>query len=252
MESCTFEPKRYPMTARLSVFSMRDLWAGFVHLLYPSLCVACGKDVPAGDSCFCIPCRLKLEPTGMQLQGDNDFTLKFWGRVPLQGGAAMYYFTRKSAIQHAVHQLKYRNAATIGLKLGREFARERAGDAHASSIDLIIPVPLHPRKLQQRGYNQSTMFAQGISEIWGIPVLENILCRQVHAASQTRKKRLERFQNVGEAFYIRREQALYDKHVLLVDDVLTTGATLETCALKLLHNGRTRVSMATIAMAMNR
>jgi len=182
---------------------------------------------------------------------ENEFTGRFWGRMPLAAGAAQYYFTRKSPIQWALHQLKYKNNPDIGLKLGRLFGRQLAQAAPFQSVEMIVPVPLHPKKERLRGYNQSTMFAKGLSEGWGgLPVCTDALARDLFTESQTRKKRMDRFQNVGTVFTIRKPGLIEGKHVLLVDDVLTTGATLEMCGQALLQVAGVRLSMATIAIAM--
>jgi ComF family protein len=239
------------MPLQISFPSLRELWNGFLHLMYPQLCVACGEDLPDGDSCFCLKCRLKVTATDMHLTYENEFTARLWGRLKIEGGAAMYYFTRKSPIQRALHQLKYHNKPEIGIKMGREFGRKLKKSEIFKSAQAIIPVPLHPKKERLRGYNQSAMFAEGLSEMMEIPVLNNILERQAFTETQTRKKRMERFKNVGEVFAVKKPKAIEGKHLLLVDDVLTTGATLEVCGQALLAVPNTRLSLATIAIAVN-
>lgn len=239
------------MALQFSFPTFRELWNGFLHLLYPQLCVACDEDLPDSDSCFCLKCRLKVTMTDMHLVRENEFTTRLWGRVQMEGAAAMYYFTRKSPIQRALHQLKYHNKPEIGLKIGREFGRKLRNSDIFKSVEAIIPVPLHPKKERLRGYNQSAMFAEGISEIMEIPVLNNVLERKAFTETQTRKKRMERFRNVGEVFSVKKPKAIEGKHLLLVDDVLTTGATLEVCGQALLAVPNTKLSLATIAIAMN-
>ncbi len=235
-----------------NLLRMPDLNAlaeGFLHILYPRLCIACGEDLPAGKSCFCFSCRLKLDPADMHLQGNNEFTDRLWGQIRIESGAAFYYFTRKSPIQHALHQLKYHDKPDVGIKLGREFGYLLKQSPLFSPIDLIVPVPLHPRKEQLRGYNQSAMFAEGIAEAMDRPCLGRALARKVYADSQTKKKRLDRFDNVEASFTVLQPERLKNKHVLLVDDVLTTGATLESCGRIILSITGTKLSMATIAIA---
>ena len=237
------------MGFQLSLPTFQDMWEGFLHLLFPEICVACGQDLPVTGSCFCLKCQLSLAPSDMYLLRENEFTDRFWGRLPLQGGAALYYFTRKSPVQRALHQLKYHNKPDIGIKIGREFGKKLRNSEIFRSVDGIIPVPLHPRKERIRGYNQSTMFAQGIADAMEVPVLNTALVRSKFTESQTRKKRIERFQNVEEVFIVKKPALLEGRHLLLVDDVLTTGATLEICGLALLEVPGTRLSMATIAIA---
>lgn len=234
---------------KVSFPAFRTLWSGFVHLLYPELCVACGADMPAGDTCFCFKCRLKISDSDMYRMKENEFTDRLWGRLPLETGASMYYFSRKSPVQQALHQLKYHNQPEIGVKIGRAFGHKLKMSEVFRSVEAIIPVPLHPKKERLRGYNQSAMFAQGISETMEIPVYSKALVRRTFTETQTKKKRMERFKNVDDVFVVDKPALLRDKHLLLVDDVLTTGATLEMCGQALLAEAGTRLSAATIAIA---
>lgn len=238
------------MTFKTALQPAQELWEGFLHLLYPELCVACGKDLPVAGGCFCLPCQLKTVATDMHRSRENEFTSRFWGRMEIAGGAAMYYFTRKSPVQRALHQLKYHNKPEIGVKLGREFGRKLKSSEVFRAVDAVVPVPLHPKKERLRGYNQSAMFARGISETMDIPILYTALSRSVFTETQTRKKRMDRFQNVGDVFTVKNKNLLEGRHILLVDDVLTTGATLETCGEAILALRGTRLSLATIAIAM--
>lgn len=229
--------------------SVMPFWDGFVSLFFPKTCVACGQESPAADSCFCLPCRLKLRPTGQHLQPDNAFTRRFWGQIPIEAGAAMFHFSKNSPVQRALHQLKYRNRADAGTRIGREFGRLLRHSELFAPIELIVPVPLHPQKERRRGYNQSEKFADGLGETLHKPVDNQSLVRRVLSESQTRKQRSERFQNVESAFAVKNPSALAGKNILLVDDVLTTGATLESCGRQLLALPGTRLFLATIAIA---
>ncbi|MBX2890751.1 MAG: ComF family protein [Saprospiraceae bacterium] len=231
--------------------SVRELWGGFVHLLYPELCAACGEELPHGDVCFCFKCQLKVSTSEMHFSRENEFTNRLWGRVNIESGAAMYYFSRKGPVQQALHQLKYHNQPDIGVKIGRAFGKKLRSSEVFQSVELIIPVPLHPKKERLRGYNQSALFAQGLSEPMGIPVLHRVLIRRSFTETQTKKKRMDRFGNVGEIFVVDKPSLIAGKHLLLVDDVLTTGATLEECGKALLSVPNTKLSMATIAIAVN-
>ncbi|MCC6463109.1 MAG: ComF family protein [Saprospiraceae bacterium] len=235
----------------LEVPSLKELCTGLLHLLYPNLCVGCNADLPAELDCFCLGCRRQLQLTNMHTEVENAFTERFWGQLPLVAGAAMYAFQRRSPIQRALHQLKYKNQPDIGVRIGRRFGHALARTQVFQTVQAIVPVPLHPEKERQRGYNQSAMFAQGLAEILAVPVLTNHLVRRSLASSQTRKKRMERFDNVREGFALRRPDQIKGKHLLLVDDVLTTGATLEACGQVLLEVPDVRLSMATIAIAMH-
>ncbi|MCS6928910.1 MAG: ComF family protein [Saprospiraceae bacterium] len=188
----------------------------------------------------------------MHLAKENEFTERFWGRIPLQSGAALYFFQRRSPLQRALHQLKYHRQAHLGIQLGRLLGGQLRQSPLFQAVEAIIPVPLHPDKEKMRGYNQSAMIARGVSEAMNVPVLEGVLVRRRHTESQTRKRRLERFKNVAESFVLAKPQAITGKHILLVDDVLTTGATLEACGRALFAAPIARLSMATVAIAMSK
>jgi ComF family protein len=240
-------PKAMPDHPVLTAFA--SLAQNVLHLFYPDLCVACDRELRQGDSCFCFGCQLKLTPSDMYRQQENEFTNRFWGRLPLVSGAALYYFQRRSPIQRALHQLKYHNHPDVALRLGRTFGRKLARAPGFDSVELIVPVPLHPRKERLRGYNQSALLARGLAETIGVPAQLRALQRRHYAESQTRKKRLERFKNVEAVFALPQPNLVRDRHVLLVDDVLTTGATLESCGRLILDVPGTRLSLATIAIA---
>lgn len=243
--------KDHFMLPSFALPTIPEIARGFLHLAYPQLCVACSADVPAGAACFCLSCRVQLAPAEMHLQQENEFTDRFWGRLRLEGGAAMYYFQRSSPIQRALHQLKYQNQPQVGIKIGRELGRVLLQSPVFQTVEGLVPVPLHARKERLRGYNQSAMLARGMAETMGLPVLAGALVRPFFTSTQTRKKRMERFDNVSDVFALTHPDRLRGKHLLLVDDVLTTGATLETCGQLLLSLPGTRLSMATIAIAMH-
>ena len=223
---------------------------GISQLTYPSLCIACGRSMQAGQSCFCASCRHLVPTSDMYSRQENEFTQRLWGRLPLLSGAAFFYFSRHSPVQRAMHQLKYRNNPEVGRKMGMEVGRKLRETEQYKTVEAIVPVPLHPDKERARGYNQSTMFAQGIAEALSVPVLDQVLQRRQFTGTQTRKRRLERHTNVNQVFAIAQPSSIRGKHILLVDDVLTTGATLEECGTALLSVPSTRLSSVTIAIAM--
>lgn len=229
--------------------AIQTYWFDFVGLLFPNLCAACNQHLQKGEKVVCLQCMVELPLTGFHKQADNPIAKRFWGRVPLQGATALYYFTKNGKVQHMIHQLKYNNHQEVGIYMGEHLGRELKKDQQLLDVDLVVPVPLHPQKLLQRGYNQSTAFAQGISQVLDIPVAEDAVRRVSYTESQTRKSREERWLNVKDVFELAQPALVQGKHVLLVDDVMTTGATLEACATQLLSTGNTRVSVATIAMA---
>lgn len=220
-------------------------------LFYPRLCLACErKDVPP-KQILCISCEAKLPRTNFHLYKENEFTQRFWGRLPLEYACALYFFEKESRAQNLIHNLKYKGKQKVGIMLGQVFGKLLKDTPSYQDIDLIIPIPLHRKKERQRGFNQSAVFAQGISEEMEIPWQRDILIKTKNTSSQTKKSRKERFENVVEAFHVLSPKKLEGKHILLVDDVLTTGATLEAGAVKVLEVPDTKVSLATIAFAKN-
>ena len=223
----------------------------FVSLFYPNLCLGCGNNLPYNQEVLCLSCQYQLPKTDHHLMVENAFTEKFWGRIPIRAGAAMHYYDKKDKVQYLIQQLKYHNKPFIGIKLGQLYGKTLKTSTLFQQIDLIVPVPLHPKKLHQRGYNQSDLFAQGLSESMEVPWDKNVLKRTIFTETQTQKTRVDRFANVEHAFAVEDFKKIEGKHLLLVDDVLTTGATLEACAVKLLAIPGVKISMATIAITNN-
>jgi len=228
---------------------LENLLGGFVSLFYPQLCLSCGKNITPDRDAICISCQVKLPKTGFHLEKENSFTDRFWGRVNIESGASFYHFAKGGRVQHLIHNLKYKGRYEVGVKLGNLYGKALKKSPLYRNIDVIIPVPLHPKKELKRGYNQSDMFAKGLSETMEVEWKKNILISTKMSETQTKKSRLERLENVKDVFKINDVDFLKDKHVLIVDDVLTTGATLEACTMKILEIPGTKVSLATIAFA---
>ena len=232
------------------MFSTALEWIdGLIGLLYPRLCPACEENALPRESLICLQCHCELPYTEQHLEVDNAFTERFWGRVPLESGAAMLHFVKGGRVQALMHQLKYGGNQEVGIRLGIMFGETLRNTPLFDSIDLIIPIPLHPRRQRQRGYNQSACIAAGLSQGIGVTYGEQYLRRVAYTNTQTKKSRMGRFDNVSTAFQVRKAEQLEGKHILLVDDVLTTGATLEAAALQLLEVPGLKLSMATLAIA---
>lgn len=180
---------------------------------------------------------------------NNPVEKNFWGRLPLVSATAQYYFTKESLMQYLLHQLKYKGNKDLGFQLGRLTGTSLRETNRFNTIDALIPLPLFPRKEKRRGYNQATILCEGMSEIMSIPVLKNTIIRTRHTDTQTMKGRLERWQNMEGKFELIDPVSIKNKHVLLVDDVVTTGATLEACGLELLKADNVQVSVATLCYA---
>ena len=226
------------------------LTQGLVHLFYPSLCEGCGKALLNTETVLCIGCKMQIPQTNYHHHLINDTVLRFAGRIPIIHASTFAYFINDGLLQHLLHGLKYGNKQDIGRFLGAEFAYSLLQLTDwITTIDLIIPVPLHPKKEQARGYNQSMLLAEGMSKVLNIPATDKLLLRVKHTDSQTKKSRADRLTNMQGAFSISNTATLKNKHILLIDDVLTTGATLEACALVLLQIEGIKISIATIGIA---
>lgn len=219
------------------------------HLFFPKICYACGY--PLGDSFdhICLRCRHELPQTKAHLMEENPIEKIFWGRLPLQNATSFLRFEKRSKVQHLIHFLKYKGIKEIGISLGKWAAEELSKDKFFKGIDGIVPVPIHKKKKQKRGFNQSEYIANGIGEITEIPVDTNLIHKEINTSSQTRKARFRRWQNVKTTFKLNLKVAdsFHNKHILLVDDVLTTGATVEACGKELLKIPSLKLSLLTMA-----
>lgn len=223
--------------------------ADFAGLLFPQLCPACGESLIAGEDVICTDCRFTLPYTNFHLQPDNIVARQFWGKVELQGAYALYYFAKGGKVQNLMHHFKYKGMQAIGVLLGNIAGEQLVKSAVFNSVDVIIPVPLHKKRLKERGYNQSTCFANGLAQQLNAVVDDDNLVRMKSTETQTHKSRFSRFENMQEVFKVLDPEKLLGKHVLLVDDVITTGSTLEACSLQLLKIAGLKLSIATIAYA---
>jgi len=226
------------------------LWIKDLLLLFfPSNCLVCGKRLNSPRESLCFVCELKMPTSGFEEQEDNLVSQIFWGRVPVKCGTSLFRFEKGSVYQVLLHDLKYKGNRKAGLYLGRLLGQALLNGSY-SSCDLLVPVPLHHRKLKQRGYNQSEFIARGVSEITGIPLATRLIKRTAHNRSQTSMNRLERFENMSEAFSLRDHSPdLDNKRVLIIDDVVTTGATLEACCQVLLRHSKCIIYIATVSYA---
>jgi ComF family protein len=197
-----------------------------LHLLFPSKCLVCSGEWPSNEP-VCSFCRSELQYTGFENYSEpTELDKLFWGRVSLEGTFALLYFYKNSSTQKILHALKYGNKPETGNILGKEIGHKIKDLAFMGDADVLIPVPLHPKKQFSRGYNQSEQLAKGISEITGIPTDNSFIGKLQHTSSQTRRGRFSRWDNVSGNFGLRKTKKSY-KHILIIDDVITTGATLE-------------------------
>ena len=222
-----------------------------VNLFYPRVCAACGESLLKDEETVCLKCRYLLPMTGYELNADNPLAQTFYGRVRFHAVTACFFFAKQGKVQHLIHQLKYKGNKEAGIFLGQKLGESIKDAPLFQGIDYLIPVPLHPKREKKRGYNQSLMIARGISEVTGIPIGDKFLVRTVNTATQTKKSKEERYQNVKDIFQVCHAEELQGKHILLIDDVLTTGATLESCAHKFENIPGIKISAATAACAGN-
>lgn len=220
-------------------------------LFYPRLCPACSEALYGNENILCLKCMSEFPRTNFQLDPENDMARLFWGRVMIRNAAAFFYYQKGSRFQNLIHEIKYFNQKQLGILLGRWFGDELTNTSFHMA-ELIHPVPLHAVKLKNRGYNQSEQIALGLSEALGIPLETTLIERVVNTDTQTRKTKYERWSNVEGIFRVTKPERLKNKHVLLVDDVVTTGSTLEACAAPVLALEGTAVSILTLGYARHR
>jgi ComF family protein len=229
--------------------SVRGYLADFISLIFPQLCVACQESLIANEELLCTNCLYNLPFTNFHLNANNIVASQFWGKVPVKAAYALYYFTKGGKVQNMMHQFKYNGMQQIGNLLGTIAGKQLKQNEIFKSADVIIPVPLHKKRLRERGFNQSACFADGLAQKLNATVEIDNLVRVVATKTQTHKSRFARFENMKQVFEVSRPDRLINKHVLLVDDIVTTGSTLEACATELLKVPGLTLSIATIAYA---
>jgi len=193
---------------------------------------------------------MNLPKTNFHQYSDNRLNKTFWGRVKLENASSFLFFKKGGSVQNLMHALKYKGIKEVGMLLGNLYASDLLQWQDFKVPDAVVPVPLHPNKQKKRGYNQSEWFGKGLADGLSIPIVTNALIRKTQTESQTKKNRWSRWQNVESVFELIDGDAMENKHILLVDDVVTTGATLEACAIELLSHKDVKVSIATLAFAL--
>ena len=221
----------------------------FLSLIYPNTCAACGNNLFRHEKTICTPCLYYLPRTNFHLDTDNPVSRVFWGRCDFFSAASYLYFRKGGRTRHLIHNLKYKGEQQAGTRIGNLFGKDLLQSPLFCTVEVVIPVPLHIKKQKQRGYNQSEVFGAGIASGMNIAMESKVLYRTEHTETQTRKSRFSRWQNVSGKFALRNPENLEGKHVLLVDDVITTGATIEACVNVLSEIPGTRISIGSIAYA---
>jgi ComF family protein len=224
------------------------MFTSLINLFFPEVCAGCGGFLLTGEHVICTNCRHELPMTNHHLLPENEAFQKFYGKLPVEFVATLFYFHKKGIVQEMIHKLKYKGQQQIGTVIGHWYAEDLKKIAILRQVDAIIPVPLHKKRLRQRGYNQVTAFGKALSESLEIPFDDSLLVRNVYSKSQTKKNRSGRSKNSQSVFGIAGDVSHENKHYLLIDDVLTTGATLEACGNALLELKGIKLSIICIAM----
>jgi ComF family protein len=224
------------------------MFLDFLDLLYPRICFACETALTTNEKVVCTSCLHDLPVTNYHLENNNPVEKIFYGRIPVEQATALLLFEKKGVVQNLIHHLKYRGQEEIGHYFGTWMGAELSALTAYSSVTIVIPVPLHHKKLKSRGYNQVTGFGKEIAEALKVPFVDNLLLKVSATKTQTIKKRLARWGNIEETLILHEPERFAGAHVLLVDDLVTTGATLEACAHKLQLIPDIKISIATMAV----
>ena len=225
------------------------MFKNIVNLFFPPVCAGCHSFLVSNENVICTLCRHNIPLTNHHLNAENEAFKKFYGRIPVEYTSALLYFHKKGIVQELIHNLKYKGQEQIGTVLGEWYAEDLKNVTILQSINEIIPVPLHKRKLRERGYNQVTNFGIKLSEGLNIAYNPNILVRNVYSKTQSKKNLLNRSEGIDTVFDVLFTEKDHDKHFLLIDDVITTGSTLEACSHALLKIPGAKISIVCMAMA---
>ncbi len=223
------------------------MFQDIINLFYPNICQICDAELYKNQKILCTNCVNELPITNFHLDNENPVKKVFYGRVPIENATSLLVFKKKSSVQKLIHRLKYRGHQEIGSYLGAWTGAELAKTNSYQAIDLVIPVPLHKKKLRARGFNQVEEFGKEIASALNIPYIDDVLLKTSFSATQTLKTRLARWGNIEESFVMLNSEKIKDKHIMLVDDLITTGATLEACADVLLEVENVKISIVTMA-----
>ncbi|NLE33800.1 MAG: ComF family protein [Bacteroidales bacterium] len=228
---------------------IKDIADDFISLFLPRLCLTCRSQLVRGEEVLCTECLLAMARTDFHSRRDNMLEQAFWGRCMVERAAAFSVYNRGSRIRKLIHLLKYSGRQDIGRLLGGLYGSYLVSGGFMEGIDILIPVPLDPARERRRGYNQSHCIAEGIASHCNLPVRSDILVRTGRSGSQTRRGRYERWENVEGLFAVRRPGDIKGRHLIVVDDVITTGSTIEACVNALHDAGDVKVSVVALAVA---
>ena len=219
------------------------MFKNIINLFFPPVCAGCHSFLISNENVICTVCRHNIPLTNHHLNPENEAFKKFYGRIPIEYTSALFYFHKKGIVQELIHNLKYKGQEQIGTVLGEWYSEDLKNSIVIQSVDQIIPVPLHKRKLRERGYNQVTKFGHALSESLNIEYNPNLLVRNIYSKTQSRKSFLNRSDGIDALFDVTFTEKDHNKHFLLIDDVLTTGSTLEACSHALLKIPGAKISV---------
>lgn len=225
------------------------MFESIINLFFPKVCSGCSSFLLTNENVICTVCRHDIPLTNHHLNPENDAFKKFYGRIPVLHTSALFYFHKKGIVQQLIHNLKYKGHEEIGTVLGEWYAEDLKTIDLLQSVDEIIPVPLHRKKLKERGHNQVTAFGKALSSSLNIDYNDSLLIRNVYSKTQSKKNLLGRTEGIETIFDVVFTEKDHDKHFLLIDDVITTGATLEACSRALLKIPGAKISIVCMAMA---
>lgn len=227
---------------------LREIKDSLLHLFFPQVCPGCANSFDAQGSLLCLACTTALPETHFAGHAGNPAEHIFRGRLPLAAAAAQYYYTRDSIVQRLMHAFKYKNNKELGLQMGRMM-----GDTLLKSgrfdADALVPLPLNEKRERKRGFNQAEVLCNGMAEVLKLPVWNNCISRPLYTDTQTKRGRTARWQNIEGKFILTGEEQIRGKTLLLVDDVVTTGATIEACGIELLKAENVTLKLATLCLA---
>lgn len=227
--------------------TLKNIVHDFSHLFFPHICVGCGTDIIGKKAVLCFQCINRLPLTNFHQHANNQVEKIFFGRLPIVLASSHCYFTKDSLIQRILHELKYRGNKDLGYFIGRMMGDAILQAGRFNDVNILVPMPLFAAREKRRGYNQAAILCDGIASTFQVPVMTKVVTRVSATESQTHKNRIQRWQNMEGRFELQDSNIIENKHILLVDDVITTGATLEACGHALLKAENTRVSILTLA-----
>ena len=225
---------------------LKSLLSNFLHLIFPHNCEGCGTDILNDDSFLCAKCLNELPETGFVAAALNPLEKRFYGRIKVEQAGAGFYFSKDGLLQHLINQLKYKSNRQMGHYLGKLLGYQLLDTNRFNTVDALIPLPLNPKREASRGYNQSQMICEGIASVWKKPIINNAISRIIYTETQTNKNLSNRWDNVSGAFALTNDALLKGKHILLVDDIITTGASIEACGSELLKVEGLKLSVLSV------